>query len=97
MCRSIQEGREVFDKIAMVCERFLDVNLDFMGIVPFDEDLRRAVKKQRAVVDYIPRSKSAVAFMHLAKKVEFWPVQKQPRGHMEFFIERLIQASLEVA
>lgn len=97
MCRSIQEGREVFDKIAMVCERFLDVNLDFMGIVPFDEDLRRAVKKQRAVVDYIPRSKSAVAFVHLAKKVEFWPVQKQPRGHMEFFIERLIQASLEIA
>lgn len=97
MCRSIQEGRELFNKISMVCDRFLDVNLDFMGIVPFDEDLRRAVKKQRAVVDYIPRSKSAVAFMHLAKKVEFWPVQKQPRGHMEFFVERLIQASLELA
>lgn len=97
MCRSIQEGRELFDKISMVCDRFLDVNLDFMGIVPFDDDLRQAVKKQRAVVDYIPRSKSAVAFMHLAKKVEFWPVQKQPRGHMEFFIERLIQASLEIA
>ncbi len=97
MCRSIQEGRELFNKISMVCDRFLDVNLDFMGIVPFDEDLRRAVKKQRAVVDYIPRSKSAVAFMHLAKKVQFWPVQKQPRGHMEFFIERLIQASLELA
>jgi len=97
MCRSIQEGRELFNKISMVCDRFLEVNLDFMGIVPFDEDLRRAVKKQRAVVDYIPRSKSAVAFMHLAKKVEFWPVQKQPRGHMEFFVERLIQASLELA
>lgn len=97
MCRSIQEGRELFNKISMVCDRFLDVNLDFMGIVPFDEDLRRSVKSQRAVVDYIPRSKSAVAFMHLAKKVEFWPVQKQPRGHMEFFVERLIQASLELA
>tara|TARA_R110001606_G_scaffold361754_7_gene515305 strand:- start:219005 stop:219880 length:876 start_codon:yes stop_codon:yes gene_type:complete len=97
MCRTIQEGRELFNKISMVCDRFLEVNLDFMGIVPFDEDLRRAVKKQRAVVEYLPRSKSAVAFTHLAKKIEFWPVQKQPRGNMEFFVERLIQASLELS
>ena len=80
----------------MVCDRFLDVSLDFMGIVPFDDDLRRAVKKQRAVVEFMPRSKSAVAFTHLAKKIEFWPVQKQPRGNMEFFVERLIQSSLEL-
>jgi flagellar biosynthesis protein FlhG len=97
MTRSVAEGRELFDKISLVCDRFLDVSLDFMGIVPFDEDLRRAVKKQRAVVEFIPRSKAATAFMHLAKKVEYWPVQKQPRGNMEFFVERLIQSSLEIA
>jgi len=97
MTRSVQEGRELFNKISLVCDKFLEVNLDFMGIVPFDEDLRRAVKKQRAVVEFIPRSKSATAFMHLAKKVDYWPVQKQPRGHVEFFVERLIQASLDVA
>ena len=97
MARSVQEGRELFNKISMVCERFLDINLDFMGIVPFDEDLRLAVKKQRAVVDYRPQSKSATAFTHLGRKVAHWPVIKQPRGHMEFFIERLIEASLEMA
>jgi flagellar biosynthesis protein FlhG len=97
MTRSVQEGRELFNKIAMVCERFLEVQLDFMGIVPFDEDLRHAVKKQRSVVEYLPQSKSATAFTHLSKKVAHWPVQKQPRGHMEFFVERLIEASLETA
>ncbi|MEC9315058.1 MAG: P-loop NTPase, partial [Pseudomonadota bacterium] len=97
MSRSVQEGRELFDKIALVCDRFLDVTLDFMGIVPFDDDLRSAVKKQRSVVDAYPRSKAATAFAHLAKKIEYWPVQKQPRGHMEFFVERLIQASMEMA
>ncbi len=97
MTRSVQEGRELFNKIAMVCERFLDVQLDFMGIVPFDEDLRHAVKKQRAVLDFLPQSKSATAFTHLGKKIAHWPVLKQPRGHMEFFVERLIEASLEIA
>ena len=95
MSRNVQEGRELFDKINMVCDRFLEVTLDFMGIVPFDEDLRRAVKKQRSVVDYMPRSTSAAAFAHLAKKIEFWPVSKAPSGHMEFFVERLIRASME--
>jgi flagellar biosynthesis protein FlhG len=97
MTRTVQEGRELFNKISLVCDRFLDVTLDFMGIVPFDEDLRISVKKQRAVVEYLPRSKAATAFMHLAKKIEFWPVQKAPRGHMEFFVERLIQSSMEIA
>lgn len=97
MTRSVQEGRELFNKISMVCERFLDVNLDFMGIVPFDEDLRLAVKKQHAVVEFRPQSKSATAFTHLSRKIAHWPVMKQPRGHMEFFVERLIEASLEIA
>lgn len=97
MARSVQEGRELFNKISMVCERFLEVNLDFMGIVPFDEDLRQAVKRQRAVVDYLPQSKSSTAFVHLGRKIAHWPVIKQPRGHMEFFVERLIEASLEIA
>lgn len=97
MTRSVQEGRELFNKIAMVCERFLEVQLDFMGIVPFDEDLRHSVKRQRAVVDYFPQSKSATAFTHLSKKIAHWPVIKQPRGHMEFFVERLIEASMEIA
>lgn len=96
MCRSVQEGRELFDKISLVCDRFLDVTLDFMGIVPFDDELRAAVKRQRAVVEAFPRSKAAAAFSHLAKKIDYWPVQKQPRGNMEFFVERLIQASMEV-
>ncbi len=95
MSQNVQEGRELFDKIAIVCDRFLEVTLDFMGIVPFDEELRRAVKKQRSVVDYMPRSKSAAAFAHLAKKIEFWPVRKAPTGYMEFFVERLIRASME--
>ena len=97
MSRTVQEGRELFNKIAMVCEKFLEVQLDFMGIVPFDEDLRKAVKKQRAVVDYLPQSKSSTAFTHLSKKVIHWPVKKRPQGHMEFFVERLIEASLETA
>jgi flagellar biosynthesis protein FlhG len=90
MARNLQEGRELFDKIARVTDRFLDVTLDYMGMVPFDEYLRKAVQKQRAVLDAYPRSRAAVAFKNLAHKADNWPMPQNARGHLEFFVERLI-------
>ncbi|QGX38261.1 MinD/ParA family protein [Permianibacter aggregans] len=92
--RSPAEGREVFQRLARVCERFLDVTLDYVGSVPFDEHLRKAIKKQRAVMELFPRSPVSMALRQLAKKVETWPLPVAPGGHIEFFMERLVQASL---
>jgi flagellar biosynthesis protein FlhG len=93
MAHSAQEGRELFAKLVKVTDRFLDVTLDFMGSVPYDEYLRKAVQKQKAVVDAYPRSKAAIAFKNLAQKADKWPVPSAAGGHLEFFVERLIQAS----
>ncbi len=91
MVHSMQEGRELFLKMVKVTDRFLDVTLDFMGAVPYDEYLRKALQKQKAVVDAYPRSKAAMAFKNLAKKTDNWPVPRDAGGHLEFFVERLIQ------
>ncbi len=93
MIRSAQEGRELFAKISRVTSHYLDVTLDFIGAVPFDDQLRKAVKRQRAVVDIYPRSRSAMAFRTLAQKTGRWPLPGGAAGHLEFFVERLIQAS----
>ena len=91
MAQSAQHGREIYNKISKVTDRFLDVALDYMGYVPEDDYLRKAVKKQRAVVEAFPRSKAAQAFATLADKVMKWPVPSEAAGHLEFFVERLIQ------
>ncbi len=91
--QSVQDGRALYNKIFRVTDRYLDVALDFMGAVPEDEYLRKAVQKQRAVVDAFPRSKSALAFKKLASKADSWPVPASVGGQLEFFIERLIMAS----
>ena len=91
MATSPQHGREIYTKIAKVTDRFLDVALDYMGYVPEDEYLRKAVKKQRAVFEAFPRSKSAQAFATLADKANSWPMPVSAAGHLEFFVERLIQ------
>ncbi len=89
---SAQEGRELFNKISRVTERYLDVTLEFMGAIPYDDYLRKAVRKQRAVVQAYPRSRSSMAFKNLAQKTDKWPVPSAAGGHLEFFVERLIQS-----
>jgi len=91
--RSPQEGLNLFAKLSRVTDHYLDVTLDYMGAVPYDEYLIKAVKKQRAVMQSYPQSPSSLAFRKLAKKANSWPMPDQASGHLEFFVERLIQYS----
>ncbi len=92
MAHGPQEGRILYSKLAKVCERFLDVALHFMGTVPYDPLLRKAVQRQTAVVEAFPASPSARAFKKLALTVTRWPLPESARGNLEFFVERLIRS-----
>ena len=78
MVRHIGEAKHLFDKLSRVCDRFLDVSLDFFGMVPHDEYLRRAIRRQCAVVDAAPGSRSGQAFKQLAGAVDNWGEPEYP-------------------
>lgn len=88
-----QQGRELYNKLARVSQKFLDVTLDFLGSIPYDDCLKKAVQKQKSVVEAFPRSPSAMAFKQIAKKAQQWPAPDAMEGHLEFFIERLVNYS----
>ena len=90
---SIQQGRELYTKLSRVSEKYLDVTLDYLGAIPYDDYLKKAVQKQKCVIETYPRSPAAMAFRQIAKKTRQWPVPKTMEGHLEFFIERLINYS----
>jgi len=89
------QGRELYNKLARVSERFLDVTLDYLGCIPYDDCLKKAVQKQKSVVEAFPRSQSATAFKQIAKKTQQWPTPSSIEGHLEFFIERLVNFSAQ--
>jgi len=93
MVKTVQEGRDLYNKMCRVTDRYLDVMLSYMGSVPYDEQLRKAVKGQRPVIEAYPRSRAAQAFKNLAKKADNWPVPTGVSGDLQFFVERLIQFS----
>lgn len=84
------EGRQLFDKLERVTARFLDVTMSYLGAIPRDEWLRRAVQRQEAVVEAFPSAPSALAFREIARRAAQWQAPVGPRGGVEFFLERLV-------
>ncbi|MGB2427246.1 MAG: MinD/ParA family protein [Alteromonas sp.] len=90
MVRNVREGQELFNKLSKVTGRFLDVALELVATVPFDENIRKAVRKQTPIVDAFPASPAAVAITELGVKAGQWPIPNQPGGHLAFFLEQLL-------
>jgi flagellar biosynthesis protein FlhG len=84
------QGQLLFNKLLRVSERFLDVDLRQLGYVPEDDLLRKAVARQRAVVEAYPGSKASKAYGRLAKRLVDLPFPAGPSGHMQLFVDRLI-------
>lgn len=91
--RDPQEGMKLFKKLIRVTDYYLDVTLNFMGAVPYDEYLVKAVKKQKAVMNAYPQCPASLAFRKLAKTALGWPAPNAASGNLEFFVERLINFS----
>lgn len=91
MVRSTKEGQQLFAKLSKVTDRFLDVALELVAVIPFDENIRKAVRKQQAIVEAFPESPASIVFKSLAQNIISWPVPKQASGHLEFFIEQLLE------
>lgn len=91
MVQSPQQGRALFSKLTKVTDRYLDVSLNYIGGVPYDEYLRKSVQKQTPVVKAFPQSKSALALRNLAREIDSRPIKSQAGGYLEFFVERMIQ------
>lgn len=92
MSRDAAHGKQLFQKLLRVTDRFLNVHLEYVGGIPFDERLRQAIQRQQLVAQAWPGSPSGLAFRDLAKHVARWRAAEQPRGHLEFFLDRMVMA-----
>jgi len=92
---SFAMGRELYDKVTRVADRFLDIVIDFVGVIPEDPLLQEAVQSQQLVVEKFPTTRASVAFRRLALEAEHWPRILQTEGQLQFFFERLVQARIQ--
>jgi flagellar biosynthesis protein FlhG len=90
MVRHLKDGKDLFNKLYRVSEQFLDVQLNYLGAVPFDEHVHKAVKKQKPVLMAYPESNASFSFKELADSVNELPFKPLLNGNTRFFLERLV-------
>jgi flagellar biosynthesis protein FlhG len=91
--RETGEGETIFKNFAATAQRFLGVNILFMGEVPYEEELRQAARLKQPVVDAFPASDAAAAFRRLAETVDEWPCPREDNSRLDGFMQRLIMNS----
>jgi len=90
LARGPEEALEVFRSLSLVAERFLSISLDYIGYIPFDESVRKAVRAQRALVDIYPNSIASKKIAEISKK--FSEPGNTVKGSLQFFIGNLLSA-----
>lgn len=83
------QGKQLFERIANVCDRYLDVELGYLGAIPTDMYLRRAVQERRALVSAYPRSPAATAIRDAGRRLNRQAPRSQSSG-VGFFVEQLL-------
>jgi len=91
MTRHVGQGDGVFRRLQRVTDRYLEVTLDFVGEIPEDGALQKAVQAQRPVLEAFPSSPAAQAFNRLGSVARRWPLPDGASGRLEFFLERMLR------
>lgn len=84
------EALDVFRKLTMVSNRYLDISIDYLGSVPEDRQMIDSIRKQRVIIDLYPNSKITAAFQQIAGRICMEPAHSEPKGNLQFFWNKLL-------
>ncbi|MBM9513171.1 MinD/ParA family protein [Desulfogranum marinum] len=85
-----EEALDVYRKLTMVANRYLDISIDYIGSIPRDKMMIDAIRKQQVLVELYPESKTSMAFEALARTIMQEPQSLEPKGSIQFFWKRLL-------
>lgn len=84
---NLEEGRNLFNKLNVVVSKFLNINLDFLGVVPNDNLMSKAVMQQKPVAIAYPGSHASKSMDVLAKKLlEISEDENKKKGLAQVFL-----------
>lgn len=88
-----REAQMVFNRLSKAVERFLHIELKYLGFVPSDPSLIEAIRSQRALMELYPSSPAGLAFASLARKIDSEFHDLRVKGGMQFFFKQLLEMS----
>ncbi|MFA9463818.1 MAG: MinD/ParA family protein [Velocimicrobium sp.] len=87
------EGKEIFDKLSVVVNKFLNIRIEFLGTIPQDNSISKAVIQQNPVTLSYPNAPSSIAITEIAQMLNSNTiVQQQNRKGISHLFSNLIRA-----
>lgn len=92
---SLAEGRELYEKLSVVINKFLKIKVEFLGAVPQDTLFSQAVLKQSPVSICYPKAASSQSLFEIASMIGNNKIeeQKAPNG-IRLLFYNLIQSKI---
>ncbi len=87
------DARRTYGQLARVAERFIGVQLDYVGYIPYDDAARRCVREQVPVVLRAPAAPVSRALGLLADRLMARPRASRPTGGSQFFFHSLVTSA----
>lgn len=91
MVRGEDEALDVYRKLSIVANRYLDISIDYFGSIPFDQQMADAIRKQQPFLELYANSPAAKAFVDLSERVATITSLRNPKGSIQFFWKQLLQ------
>ena len=60
--RTEDDALDVYKKLTMVSNRYLDISIDYLGSIPEDRQMVDSIRKQKVISELLPSSKISQAF-----------------------------------
>ncbi|WP_457576620.1 MinD/ParA family protein [Desulfomarina sp.] len=89
--RTEDDALDVYRKLTMVANRYLDISIDYLGSIPEDRQMIESIRKQKVISELSPGSKISNAFSQLAGRICSEPTQVDPKGNIQFFWKKLLK------
>ena len=65
-----RDAKELFEKLGLVVSKFLDIEVEYLGSVPYDHNMQKAIMKQSPISILDPLSNTARALNKIANQLE---------------------------
>lgn len=90
MARAEEEALRVYERLSSLAEEYLNVRVEYLGCVLFDEAMRSSVRERVPCVQRYPFSPASASMRNIAKSLTTQPHENVTKGTAQFFWRRMI-------
>ncbi len=86
------DATRILDRLSLACQRFLTVSVSYLGAIPYDTKIIKAIQVQKPVVEMYPEAISSQCFSTLADRILATMPEVTPIGSLQLFWKRFFSS-----